>query len=303
MPLARLAKIGSLLIKTLSKPVAKRIKTDFTRYDLTRRFLVGMGQSTHRLTTRMTIWSEGFKVRSIPPLEEKEAIQKGADLLGEAIVFGVSVGVVVWEYNRSNEKAKAKEEKRLLEIEVENDDMDEKLHALDVRIEALEKAVKAQNHSLLYSGQRYVEPPKEKLKEIPVPRKLKQKQNGNSNGSGIGDSMVNENGVTFGDSGNNDQGTSVGFGANDKAESGLHHRSDIDASTSSTEEEHEANNKVLFRVGADESTGNPGRIVALEDLLGGLEKGLSGRIIEEDDDFGEDEAKKKKTRWGAWWPF
>lgn len=279
--------------------MAKRIKTDFTRYDLTRRFLVGMGQSTHRLTTRMTIWSEGFKVRSIPPLEEKEAIQKGSDLLGEAIVFGVSAGVVVWEYNRSNEKAKAKEEKRLLEIEAENDDMDEKLHALDVRIEALEKAVKAQNRSLLYSGQRYVEPNKEALKSIPVPRKLKQKQNDN----GVGDSIVNENGVTFDDSGNKDQGTSVGFGANDQAESALHHRSDINGSTSSNEEEQEANNKVLFRVGADESTGNPGRIVALEDLLGGLEKGLSGRIIEEDDDFGEDEAKKKKSRWGAWWPF
>ena len=293
LPLAgRLAKIGSLLIKTLSKPVAKRIKTDFTRYDLTRRFLIGMGQQTHRLTTRMTIWSEGFKVRSIPPLEEKEAIQKGADLLGEAIVFGVSVGVVVWEYNRSNEKAKAKEEKRLLEIEAENDDMDEKLHALDVRIEALEKAVKAQNHSLLYSGQRYVEPPRDSLRSIPLPRKLKQKQNGHGNCNG--DSISKEIGVTYGDNGNSDQGRPVGFGTDDEAEGALH-------PISGTEVEQEA--KMLFRVGADESTGNPGRIVALEDLVGGLEKGLSGRIIEEDDDFGEDEAKKKKTRWGAWWPF
>ena len=293
LPLAgRLAKIGSLLIKTLSKPVAKRIKTDFTRYDLTRRFLIGMGQQTHRLTTRMTIWSEGFKVRSIPPLEEKEAIQKGADLLGEAIVFGVSVGVVVWEYNRSNEKAKAKEEKRLLEIEAENDDMDEKLHALDVRIEALEKAVKAQNHSLLYSGQRYVEPPRDSLRSIPLPRKLKQKQNGNGNCNN--DSISKEIGVTYGDNGNSDQGRPVDFGTNDEAEGALH-------PISGTEEEQEA--KMLFRVGADESTGNPGRIVALEDLVGGLEKGLSGRIIEEDDDFGEDEAKKKKSRWGAWWPF
>ena len=125
-------------------------------------------------------------MRSIPLLEEKEAIQKGADLLGESIVFGVSVGVVVWEYNRSNEKAKAKEEKRLLEIEAEND-MEEKLHSLDVRIEALEKAVKAQNNSLyLYSGQRYVEPPKEELKPIPVPKKRKMKQNGNGGDSGAG---------------------------------------------------------------------------------------------------------------------
>mmetsp|Transcript_2362 Transcript_2362/g.5353 ORF Transcript_2362/g.5353 Transcript_2362/m.5353 type:complete len:284 (+) Transcript_2362:98-949(+) len=276
-----IAKIGSLLIKTLSKPVAKRIKTDFTRYGLTRRFLVGMGQSTHHFTTRMTIWSEGFKVRSIPPLEENEAITRGADLLGEAIVFGVSVSVVVWEYNRSNEKAKAKEEKRLLEIEAENDEMDEMLHALDVRIEALEKAVKAQNHSLLYSGQRYVDPPKEALKPIPVPRKLKQKQNSSSNGDG------DSNGVTYG--GDNGRGTSG---------------SENMAATSITEEQ-ESSNKIMFHVGANESTGNPGRLVALEDLVGGLEKGLSPRIIEEDDDFrGADEGKKSKSsRWGAWWPF
>ena len=230
----------------------------------------------------MTIWSEGFKVRSIPPLEENEAITRGADLLGEAIVFGVSVSVVVWEYNRSNEKAKAKEEKRLLEIEAENDEMDEKLHALDVRIEALEKAVKAQNHSLLYSGQRYVEPPKEALKPIPVPRKLKEKQN--SNGNGDGDS----NGVTYG--GDNGQGTPG---------------SENMAATSMTEEE-ESSNKIMFHVGANESTGNPGRLVALEDLVGGLEKGLSPRIIEEDDDFGgadEGRKKTKSSRWGAWWPF
>ena len=237
-------------------------------------------------------------MRRIPPLEEKDAIQNGADLLGEAIVFGVSVGVVVWEYNRSNEKAKAKEEKRLLEIEAENDEMDEKLHALDVRIEALEKAVKAQNHSLLYSGQRYVEPPRESLKSIPVPRKLlKQKQNGigNGNGNGNDDRVESGSGVTYGDNDNKDQTTSASVGANDQAEG---RRSN--APTTGTEDE--ANNNILFHVGANEATGNPGRVVALEDLVGGLEKGLSGRLIEEEDDFfgDDDDPKKKKSRW---WPF
>lgn len=273
-------KIGSLLIKTLSKPVAKRIKRDFARYATTQQILVGLGQSTHRLTTRMTIWSEGFKVRSIPPLEEKEAIQKGADLLGETIVFGVSVGVVVWEYNRSNEKAKAKEEKRLLEIEAENDDMEEKLHSLDLRIEALEKVVKAQNNSLyLYSGQRYVEPPKDELKPIPVPKKKKRmKQNGNS-----GD-----------DSADAAAADAAGLGQSSLDTGGSTNPSTLDATNGN-----EQNGKHYFHDGADNLTSNPGRVVALEDIVGDLEKGLSSRV--DVDDIDND--RPKKMGWWGWWPF
>jgi hypothetical protein len=67
-----LAKLAGLLIKTLSKPVAKRIKSQMIKYDVTRDGLIWVGQSTHVLTTRMTIWSSGYKVRSINPLEEGE---------------------------------------------------------------------------------------------------------------------------------------------------------------------------------------------------------------------------------------
>mmetsp|Transcript_14176 Transcript_14176/g.30766 ORF Transcript_14176/g.30766 Transcript_14176/m.30766 type:complete len:282 (+) Transcript_14176:108-953(+) len=274
-----LAKIGSLLIKTLSKPLAKRIKRDFARYATTQRILVGLGQSTNRLTTRMTIWAEGFKVRSIPPLEEKEAIQKGADLLGESIVFGVSVGVVVWEFNRSNEKAKAKEEKRLLEIEAENDDMEEKLHSLDLRIEALEKVVKAQSNSLyLYTGQRYVEPPKEELKPIPVPKKKKRmKQDGNSGDASADASAVDDAGLGQ---------RSVDAGG-------------IPSSLDATNGNEQQNDKHYFHVGADNLTSNPGRLVALEEIVGDLEKGLSSRVDEGD----IDKDRPKKMGWWGWWPF
>ena len=64
--------MGSLLIKTLSKPVAKRIKSQMVKYDYSRAGLIWVGQNTHVLTTRMTIWSSGYKVRSISKLEEGE---------------------------------------------------------------------------------------------------------------------------------------------------------------------------------------------------------------------------------------
>eukprot|EP00957_Ditylum_brightwellii_P181643 13836768-Ditylum_brightwellii.AAC.1 len=67
----------------------------------------------------MTIWSAGYKVRSITPLEPEKALTKGADLLGESIVFLISGVTVVYEYNRSKEKEKAKEAQKLKEIEDE----------------------------------------------------------------------------------------------------------------------------------------------------------------------------------------
>ena len=67
-----LAKLGSLLIKTLSKPVAKRIKSQMIKNDITRDGLIWVGQKTHALTTRMEIWSSGYTVRSINKLEETE---------------------------------------------------------------------------------------------------------------------------------------------------------------------------------------------------------------------------------------
>lgn len=67
-----LAKLGSLLIKTLSKPVAKRIKSQMIKNDITRDGLIWVGQKTHALTTRMEIWSSGYTVRNINKLEETE---------------------------------------------------------------------------------------------------------------------------------------------------------------------------------------------------------------------------------------
>lgn len=112
----------------------------------------------HTLTSRMTIWSAGYKVRSITPLEDEKAMTEGADFLGESIVFLISAGVVVSEYNRSKEKERRIEEEKEREQQEANDALQAKLNALDVRLNALEKVVKANSRSILNFGERYVEP-------------------------------------------------------------------------------------------------------------------------------------------------
>lgn len=132
-----IAKLSSLLIKTLAKPMAKRVKTTFKQYEFSKALLVSTGQFTNRITTRMTIWSEGYKVRSIKPLEKEAAISAGADFIGEAFIFSVGGSLVVWEYNKSKDKDRVKEEKNVNRERLQ----EERLVDLHSRMESLEQSV------------------------------------------------------------------------------------------------------------------------------------------------------------------
>mmetsp|Transcript_19178 Transcript_19178/g.26587 ORF Transcript_19178/g.26587 Transcript_19178/m.26587 type:complete len:200 (-) Transcript_19178:1071-1670(-) len=150
-----IAKLAGLLIKTLSKPVSKRIKHEFAQYETSQRLLVGIGQASHQLSSRMTIIASGYKVRSIKPLEHEKALSSGADLVGESFVLMVSAGIVVYEYDRSSKK----EEKKRQNLLEEQAALDAKLLSLDARLKALEKVVKSNSQSILsFSGAKYEEP-------------------------------------------------------------------------------------------------------------------------------------------------
>ena len=97
----------------------------------------------------MTIWSAGYKIRSISLLEEEEALSRGADILSESFIFAVSGGIVVYEYNRSSEKEKKKEEARLQKIRDEATRLQAKLNSLDKRLVALEEYAKANRRSII----------------------------------------------------------------------------------------------------------------------------------------------------------
>ena len=50
------------------------------------------------------------KPTNIPKLNESQAIELGANLLGEGLIFVVAAGAIVSEYQRSSKKEKLKEE-------------------------------------------------------------------------------------------------------------------------------------------------------------------------------------------------
>jgi hypothetical protein len=131
---------------------------------------MGFGEVTHQLTSRLTIWGAGYKVRSVKPLEPEEALKNGAELLGEGLVFFVGGAVVVWEYNSSKQKEKKKEQKRHDELQRDADELQHKFHILDVRLRAMEKVVKSHRDSIFHiGGARYEEPEETKDRSLDEP--------------------------------------------------------------------------------------------------------------------------------------
>ncbi len=115
----------------------------------------------------MQIWSAGYQVRSIKPLEEEKALRDGAEFVGEAFVFIVSGTLVVWEYNRSAESTRRKEEQKRAEAKAERAALQAKLIALDARLKAVEYTVKHNSQSILgLGGSTYIEPEAAKLVNI-----------------------------------------------------------------------------------------------------------------------------------------
>ena len=140
----------------------------------------------------MTIWSAGYKVRKISALDDEAAMKTGADFVGESFILGVSMGTVLYEYNRSRKKAASDAEKKRAAASQERRELAAQLHALDVRLEALEKVVQQNSQSLLsFGGGKYVPPPDEEL--VPIAKVDLEADKGQGNTADDQQSRVNDN--------------------------------------------------------------------------------------------------------------
>uniref|UniRef100_A0A7C9CZH9 OPA3-like protein n=1 Tax=Opuntia streptacantha TaxID=393608 RepID=A0A7C9CZH9_OPUST len=113
-----LLKLGTLALRTLSKPVASRLKQQAAHYPRFREFIISLAQVNHRFTTTMQrrIYGHATDVE-IRPLNEDRAVQVASDLLGEMFVFLVAGAAVIFEVQRSAKSEAKKEEKRKQEME------------------------------------------------------------------------------------------------------------------------------------------------------------------------------------------
>ncbi|CAN6244131.1 unnamed protein product [Urochloa humidicola] len=148
------AKLGTLLLKTMSKPIATRLKTEASRHAKFRQLIINLAQANHRISTNIQrrIYGHATNVE-IRPLNEEKAVQAAADLIGELFVFSVAGAAVIFEVQRSARSEARKEEARKKEIEAirqKEDQLAEEILTMKQKLSELERLANSRGLSGLF---------------------------------------------------------------------------------------------------------------------------------------------------------
>ncbi|XP_076638033.1 optic atrophy 3 protein homolog [Colletes latitarsis] len=119
-------KLGVLFVKQISKPLAKFLVNQAKNHPVFRNYIIiPPAQFYHwaEVKTKMYIMNLG-KPTKVAKLNEAMAIELGANLIGEVIIFSVAGGCLILEYNRQVAKETKKEEIRLIQVEKFTNDIE-----------------------------------------------------------------------------------------------------------------------------------------------------------------------------------
>ena len=135
-----------LTIKTVSKPVSKRLKSQAEASERFRDLCITVGRFMNEATHLINVRLAGGRELRMKPLGEQEAVSRGAEVVGEAFVYATSVLLLVGEYARrdyikdleSNEKARKKQQRR----KAKDADLREKFAAMQAEIDTLREELR-----------------------------------------------------------------------------------------------------------------------------------------------------------------
>ncbi|EYU28025.1 hypothetical protein ABFS82_13G102100 [Erythranthe guttata] len=141
-----LLKLGTLALKTVSKPIAARLKQQAGLHPKFRNIIVSVAQANHRITTTMQrrLYGHATDV-AIRPLDEEKAVQAAVDLIGEAFVFSVAVAALFFEVQRNARSEAKKEEIRKQEMEAmreRDDELAKEVELLKQKMAEIEQMAK-----------------------------------------------------------------------------------------------------------------------------------------------------------------
>lgn len=113
MPVLPLAQLGYLFIRTIAKPVAITIKNRMKKHPSFKKGCLSMAQAYHRWERKMKVNMMGIKLANVQPLTEEKAIELGANMLSETILFTVAGALISVDFIRRSSKEKEKESNKL----------------------------------------------------------------------------------------------------------------------------------------------------------------------------------------------
>ncbi|KAM0050511.1 hypothetical protein Hdeb2414_s0008g00298371 [Helianthus debilis subsp. tardiflorus] len=149
------AKLGTLALKTICKPIAKRIKKEAGHYPQFRYAIINFAQANHRFSTKLQRRIYGHAIdAAIRPLNEEKAVQVAAEFFGELFVFTVAGIALILEVQRSSKAEARKEALRKQELEAlrqRDDDLAREIEMLKYKINEIEQNANGQGSSSFLS--------------------------------------------------------------------------------------------------------------------------------------------------------
>ncbi|XP_001649395.2 putative OPA3-like protein CG13603 isoform X1 [Aedes aegypti] len=106
------AKLGVLAMKQISKPIAALLKERAKNSPFFRKYVcMPPAQFYNWMEVKTKMWAMNLgKPTNVPVLNEAMAIELGANLLGEIVIFTIGAGLLLLEYQRQVRKEANKEE-------------------------------------------------------------------------------------------------------------------------------------------------------------------------------------------------
>ncbi|KAM9976911.1 hypothetical protein ACTFIR_010760 [Dictyostelium discoideum] len=137
-----LLKVGSLLIKSLAKPLSKQIKIRASKSPIFHDRVVRGARLWHKFDLKLTKFN-GDTTRKPVDLNVNAAIDLGTEIVSEAFLLSVAIGLLLYETSRSSEKDKKKEEalqNRFKNLEEKLEVQQETINNLTNVIEAIQSS-------------------------------------------------------------------------------------------------------------------------------------------------------------------
>jgi hypothetical protein len=134
-------KIGVVVVKAMLKPLVAQIKIKAVKHPKFKWQIERYGQWHNKWETRISLRLQGHKALKIKPLEPEAAMALGSTVLGEGIIVGAAVGILLAELYRKAREDEIKSIAHALEEQKYDDELNARFESLQAQIQNLELSV------------------------------------------------------------------------------------------------------------------------------------------------------------------
>jgi hypothetical protein len=130
-------KLGSLLVRTLSKPLANSLKRNAKNNQKFERFCIGIAKAFNRFDLRFKMRFQESEVEPIRPLTDQKAVELGANFLAEAIIFSVGAITIIFEALRTKER-RSEMNNDIMDLESQLNEQRQDIERLELSVSELQ---------------------------------------------------------------------------------------------------------------------------------------------------------------------